>query len=93
MLNHYLLKTFLPAIRGRYIDFNTEGRGISRKDILDKKNHLGTTIFSSMFEKGNTTVIFKFLDEETSFWEDLQVIWKCPKGLFIKALLGRLFRF
>jgi len=60
-------------------------------DILDKKNQLGTAIFSSMFEKGNTTVIFKFLDEETSLWEDLQVIWKCPKGLFIRALIHRLF--
>ena len=62
-------------------------------DILDNKNHLGATIFSSMFQKGNATVIFKFLDEETSFIEDLQVIWKCPKMLFVKALFGRLFRF
>jgi len=36
LLNDYLVHTFLPAIRGRYIDFNTEGRGISRPDILDK---------------------------------------------------------
>lgn len=62
-------------------------------DILDQKNHLGSTIFSSMFQKGNATVIFKFLDEETSFLEDLQVIWKCPKGLFVKAFFGRIFRF
>ena len=62
-------------------------------DILDNKNHLGATIFSSMFQKGNATVIFKFLDEETSFLEDLQVIWKCPKMLFVKALFSRLFRF
>lgn len=59
-------------------------------DVLDKKNELGSTIFSAMFRKGNSTVIFKFLDEETTFWEDLQVIWKCPKGLFIKALLSRI---
>lgn len=59
-------------------------------DILDKKNHLGSTIFSSMFQKENTTIIFKFLDEETSFWEDLQVIWKCPKGIFVKALFRRM---
>jgi lycopene beta-cyclase len=59
-------------------------------DILDKKNQLGSSIFSSMFQKGNPTLIFKFLDEETSFWEDLQVIWKCPKGLFIRALFNRI---
>lgn len=61
-------------------------------DILDQKNHLGSNIFSAMFKKGNTTVIFKFLDEETTFWEDLQVIWKCPKMLFIKALFRRIIR-
>jgi lycopene beta-cyclase len=40
-----------------------------------------------MFKKGNPVVIFKFLDEETSFIEDIQVILKCPKMLFIKAIL------
>ena len=61
-------------------------------DILGSKNELGSKIFSSMFKSGNSTVIFKFLDEETSFSEDLQVIWRCPKMLFIKALFGRIFK-
>jgi lycopene beta-cyclase len=60
-------------------------------DILNQKNHLGSTLFSAMFQKGNPAVIFKFLDEETSFTEDLQVIWRCPKMPFIKALLQRFF--
>jgi lycopene beta-cyclase len=60
-------------------------------DILDQKNETGSVIFSALFQKGNTQLIFKFLDEETSFWEDFQVIWKCPKGLFIEALLRRIF--
>ena len=62
-------------------------------DILDQKNETGAAIFSALFQKGNAPLILKFLDEKTSFWEDLQVIWKCPKGLFINALLRRLFRF
>lgn len=62
-------------------------------DILDQKNETGAAIFSALFQKGNAPLILKFLDEKTSFWEDLQVIWKCPKGLFINALLKRLFRF
>ena len=62
-------------------------------DILDKHNELGSTIFSALFKKGNPSLIFKFLDEETAFWEDLQVIWKCPKILFIKALLNRVVNF
>ncbi len=59
-------------------------------DILNAKNHLGSTIFSSMFRKGNPDLIFRFLDENTSFWDDLKVIWKCPKWVFIKALIKRI---
>jgi lycopene cyclase-like protein len=55
-------------------------------DILDRKNELGSHIFSSMFKKGNPSLIFKFLDEETTLYEDIQVILKCPKMLFIKAI-------
>jgi len=59
-------------------------------DILARKNHKGSDIFSAMFKSGKAAPIFKFLDEETTFAEDLAVISKCPKGLFIKALLRRM---
>ncbi len=59
-------------------------------DILSTKNELGSKIFSSMFKNGNSTVIFKFLDEETSFLEDLQVIWRCPKQIFLRAFFNRI---
>ncbi|MFC5282947.1 polysaccharide lyase family 8 super-sandwich domain-containing protein [Pedobacter alpinus] len=36
IIDDYLIDTFLRTIRGRYIDFNTEGRGIARNDVLDK---------------------------------------------------------
>lgn len=62
-------------------------------DILAKKNHVGSSIFSSMFKKGNPSLIFKFLDEETSLFEDIQVILKCPKALFLNALANRLIKF
>jgi len=61
-------------------------------DILHRHNELGSSIFSSLFKKGNPVLIFKFLDEETSLLEDLQVILKCPKLPFIKALFRVIFR-
>lgn len=61
-------------------------------DILGSKNELGSKIFSSMFKEGDSSVIFKFLDEETSILEDLQVIWRCPKMIFMKALIARIFK-
>lgn len=54
-------------------------------DILNKTNELGSIIFSALFTKPNPQLNFKFLDEETTFAEDLKVIWKCPKGIFIRA--------
>ena len=60
-------------------------------DILFHTNKIGSTIFSSMFKKAKASLIFKFLDEETTLWEDLKVIWKCPKAPFIKALVRRIF--
>ncbi len=61
-------------------------------DILDRKNELGSSIFSALFKKGNPKLIFKFLDEETTLKEDIQVILKCPKRLFIKALFRVIFK-
>jgi lycopene cyclase-like protein len=61
-------------------------------DILDRKNELGSHIFASMFKKGNPSLIFKFLDEETTLYEDIQVILKCPKMLFIKAIFHVAFK-
>ena len=60
-------------------------------DVLYKNNELGSQIFSSLFKKGNPTLILRFLDGETSFSEDIQVMLKCPKLPFMKALFKRLF--
>ncbi len=60
-------------------------------DVLYKNNALGSTVFSSLFKKGDVKLIFKFLDEETSVMQDLSVMWKCPKVPFIKALFNRIF--
>lgn len=62
-------------------------------NILDRYNELGSRIFSSMFKKGNPNLIFKFLDEETALSEDIKVILKCPKWLFIRSLLQIIFCF
>jgi lycopene beta-cyclase len=62
-------------------------------DVLNKRNDLGSEVFSALFKKGKPSLIFRFLDEETSLWEDLQLIRKCPKGLFVKTMFGRIFKF
>lgn len=60
-------------------------------DILWKNNGTGSRIFSSLFTKGNPSKVFKFLDEETSFPEDVAIIFRCPKAPFLSALWSRMF--
>ncbi len=43
-------------------------------DLLCNKNETGESLFSSMYQKNSIQQIFKFLDEETSFVEDLKIM-------------------
>lgn len=60
-------------------------------DVLYQNNSIGSKVFSGLFKDDNSGLILKFLDEETSFLEDVKVILKCPKIPFIKALIKRIF--
>jgi lycopene beta-cyclase len=60
-------------------------------DVLDKQNELGAAVFSSLLMKGNPELVFRFLNEKTSFLEDLRVMWKCPKVPFMKAFFRVIF--
>jgi len=58
-------------------------------DVLYSNNAMGKLLFESLFKKRNPDLVLKFLDEETNFWEELKVMWACPKWLFLKALFKR----
>ncbi|GAB2634518.1 lycopene cyclase family protein [Belliella aquatica] len=45
-------------------------------------------IFQEMFAKNPTDQILKFLNEETTFWEELKVLSSLSYGIFIKSLLN-----
>ncbi|SDH35815.1 lycopene cyclase family protein [Winogradskyella thalassocola] len=60
-------------------------------DVLANHNHEGAALFSSMFKKADVKTIFKFLDEDSTFLEDLRIILSVPPKRFIQAFLKRLF--
>lgn len=62
-------------------------------DILNRDNSKGRLIFEQLFKNQSPQKIFKFLDEETNLWEDLQIISACPKKEFIFALIRRIVKF
>ncbi len=59
-------------------------------DVLYQNNEIGSEVFASMFKKLSPELIFRFLDNETTIAEDLEIIWACPKLPFIKALMNRI---
>jgi lycopene beta-cyclase len=60
-------------------------------DILHHENHLGQSIFESLFAKRKASLILKFLGNDTHLGEELQIV-TAPKPLpFLKALFRRIF--
>ncbi|MDI9311285.1 MAG: lycopene cyclase family protein [Limnohabitans sp.] len=57
--------------------------------VLYHNNYLGESVFFSMFGKVSPSKILKFLNEETSVFEELRVLMSCPKLPFIKALFKK----
>lgn len=60
-------------------------------DILYKDNHLGQSIFESLFQKRKASLILKFLGNESNLWDELKIISAPPPKPFLKALWKRLF--
>ncbi len=61
-------------------------------NLLLKKKPGGDIIFSKLFQHNEVQKIFKFLDNETSFAEDVNIISKLPVIPFTKAAIARLLR-
>ena len=55
-------------------------------DILNSNNEMGEELFSSLFEKNPITKVFKFLDEETSFLQNLKIFSTFRSLPFLKAI-------
>jgi len=60
-------------------------------DVLYKDNAIGSILFSRLFRKNDPVKILKFLDNETSFTEEIKITTSLPWGKFLKALFNRIF--
>lgn len=62
-------------------------------EVLAKHNDRGSEIFTKMFKEGKADHIFRFLDEESTFGDEMKVVLSAPKIPFMKAafrlMLGR----
>ena len=59
--------------------------------ILKDHNDRGEALFETMYKKLPASQIFRFLDEETTLWQDIKVMSKFANAEFTKAFLRRVF--
>jgi len=62
-------------------------------DVLSSHNHLGSKLFSTLFKRNSLKNVFRFLDEETIFIEDLRIMLSMPPLRFIIALFRRVVNY
>ena len=82
-----------------------KGHPFVQRSIGDKKFHLydsvllnvlynrkmkGDEIFTRIFQKNPAERVLRFLDNESTLWEDLQIMQSVPTGIFLPAALQEL---
>ncbi|NNJ89946.1 MAG: lycopene cyclase [Eudoraea sp.] len=60
-------------------------------NILYRNNALGRSIFESLFAKRKPQLIFKFLDEETRWYEDVYIMMAPNPVPFVKSLIRHVY--
>jgi lycopene beta-cyclase len=58
--------------------------------VLKDENHKGEWIFQQFYDKNGVETMFRFLDEESTFWEELKIMSSLFSWSFIKAFFKTL---
>ncbi|MCB0463357.1 MAG: lycopene cyclase family protein [Flavobacteriaceae bacterium] len=58
--------------------------------VLKDENHKGECIFQQFYSKNSVQTMFRFLDEESTLFEDLKIMWSLFSFSFIKAFFKTL---
>ena len=69
------------ATKGRFRFYDRLLLGIITDEPLR-----GSIIFEALFKKMPMTTIFRFLDEETTLWEEIGIFSKLPFAPFLKQI-------
>lgn len=58
--------------------------------VLKDENHKGEWVFKQFYDKNSTETMFRFLDEDSSFSEELKIMWSLFSWSFIRAFFKTL---
>ena len=55
-------------------------------NVLEQKRQPAAEVFTRLYERNHPSQIFKFLDGETNFWEEIKIMYSTKKPIFIAAV-------
>lgn len=55
-------------------------------NVLEQKRIPAADVFARLYERNSPSQIFKFLDGETNFWEEIKIMYSTEKPKFIAAV-------
>ena len=61
-------------------------------NVFLKHRHAAADVFTRLYAHNRPAALFRFLDEQTSFSEELRVMWAAPKLPFVRAALDVLWQ-
>jgi len=61
-------------------------------NVLHNRKMNGGEIFARIFQKNPAKRVLCFLDNESNFWEDVQIMRSVPAGIFLPAALHELIK-
>jgi lycopene beta-cyclase len=61
-------------------------------NVLEKKRYPAAQFFDELYKKNKPSQVFKFLDNETTFFEEIKIMWSTPIFIFIEATIDVLKR-
>ena len=57
-------------------------------NVIKENRHPMAEVFDQLFAKNPISQVFKFLDGETTFWEEIKIMWSTPKIKFGMAFFA-----
>ena len=87
-----LLSNQSPVAEGSFFERRFKLYDSTLLNILHNKKLGGDRIFADLFKKNEPSRVLRFLDNESSFEDEINIMGSLPSQVFMKAALQEIFR-
>ncbi|MFZ6024853.1 MAG: lycopene cyclase family protein [Bacteroidota bacterium] len=88
----HLVQHRFPAQAMRYTERKFRLYDSVLLNVLQRRILNGDRVFANIFQKNKPALVLRFLNNESSIWDDLQIMNSVPTGVFLKAAIQELLR-